>query len=216
MGAGQGGSGRQVFLNRDASEAPPMSVFRKLFATEADKYKAHLLRLDRDDRYMRFASYASDDRISRFVDAIDWGDTVVIGFFDCGELFGAAEARIAGVNGSRRAELAFSIEKRFQGRGVGGALMRRALTVVRNRGVRVADIMCLLENCRMRRLGSHYANATAIDSGEVEMRIDLDQSDQMSWLFEAIDDGESVITTLLDQLQYPDARAHVPFHGWAA
>jgi GNAT superfamily N-acetyltransferase len=193
-----------------------MSVFRKLFPSEAGKYCDHLLRLDAEDRYLRFSTMMTDENIRRYVAKINWDEAVVVGFFDCGELHGACEARISGVNGSRRAELAFSVEKEFQGHGIGRSLMRRVLTVVQNRGIQLCDILCLFENRRMRHLGSHYARQVTVDHGEVEMTIELDQPTQISWFLEAVDFGEGMITTLLDRLQYPDAKAHVPFHGWSA
>lgn len=192
-----------------------MSVFRKLLAPEADKYLAHLLRLETPDRYMRFAGTASDAWIEQHCAKFDWTHSFVVGYFDRGDLRGACEVTHTGNGTAGRGEAAFSVEKNFQNRGVGSGLMRRGLTIAQNRGFRIIDVICLLENRRMQAMARRFKGKMTIDGGEVFFTIDLQAPNQVSLLLEAIDDGEGMITSLLDQLSYEDG-AHVPFHGWSA
>src|SRR5690349_18263753 len=102
-----------------------MTVYRKLLPGEADRYRDHLLRLDRDDRYARFCGIRSDGAIGGFCAALDWHTAVVIGCFVQGTLRAAAELRTDPVRWPGEGELAISVEAAWQNRGIGAALLRR-------------------------------------------------------------------------------------------
>jgi GNAT superfamily N-acetyltransferase len=179
-----------------------MSLYRKLLPTEMSRYRDHLLRLDRADRHLRFAGTVSDAAIQQHCLRLDWHDTVVIGFFDRGELSAAAELRFDGKPFSRRAEAGFSVERRYQGQGVGKGLMARVLTIARNRGIRVVDVICLLENRRMQSLASKFSSIRVVDSGEVGVSIGLDQANHISVMLEAIDESAGLVSVLLDSFKF--------------
>ena len=61
-----------------------MPVIRKILPTELPQYRAHLLRLDRADRYARFTGILSDEAVERHCAAINWGRTVILGAFEDG------------------------------------------------------------------------------------------------------------------------------------
>lgn len=193
-----------------------MSVFRKLLPSEIDRYQDHLLQLSPEDRYSRFAGYVSDDSIRTHCLGLEPLKTILVGFFDRGRLHGVCELRIISQGDTPRAEAAFSVDRAFQNRGICTGLIARALTIARNRGIRVVDVVCLLQNRRMQAVAKHYSDNVVVDSGEVVISIDIVRANQVSLLLELIDDGAGVLTTLLDQLQYSDGKAHVPFAGWAA
>lgn len=193
-----------------------MSVFRKLLPSELDRYEEHLLHLSPDDRYARFAGFLSDEAIRKHCQALDLQKAILVGFFDRGTLYGVCELRMISNGAAPRAEAAFSVDRGFQNRGICTGLINRALTIARNRGVRVVDVVCLLQNRRMQAVARHYSDNVVVDSGEVVISIDIARSNQVSLLLELIDDGAGMLTTMLDQLQYSDGKAHVPFTGWAA
>ena len=72
------------------------SVIRKLWIAEADIYRDHLLRLDRDSRHGRFGGGVSDDFIRDYVGATFRLNAAGHGFFMDGALRGAAELRPLG------------------------------------------------------------------------------------------------------------------------
>ncbi|CAK0771201.1 N-acetyltransferase [uncultured Gammaproteobacteria bacterium] len=176
-----------------------MTAYRKLLPTELFRYRDHLLRLDAEDRHARFAGTVSDDSIRRHCKGLDWTNTVVIGYFDQGELRGASELRFESGLRPERAELAFSIEKPFQNHGMGASLMRRALTVARNRGIETIDIICLMENRRMQRLARKYSKYVVTECGEVDVSIPLNRASPVSVMLETIEDGAGAVSTLMDQ-----------------
>ena len=173
-----------------------MNVFRKLLPAEMVRYKAHLLRLDRADRHMRFAGTVSDEVIEQHCLKLDWHNTIVIGWFEDGELRGASELRTAGTPFPKRAELAFSVEAAYQGRGIGYELMSRALTIASNRGIKIIDVICMQENRRMRSLARKFTKAAVVDHGEVGVSIVLARPNQVSLLLEALDEGASLFSAL--------------------
>lgn len=193
-----------------------MSVFRKLLPSEAEKYRDHLLRLSPEDRHMRFAGTVSDARLNDHCAKFDWNSSYIIGYFVRGELVGGCEVSQAPNGKLKRGEAAFSVERKYQNQGIGTGLMRRALTIAQNRAFRIIDIICLLENRRMQALARRFNGKMEVEGGDVFFTIDLQAPSQVSLLLETIDDGEGMLTTLLDQLSYPGDRAHVPFHGWSA
>ena len=173
-----------------------MTTFRKLLPNEMTRYRAHLLRLESVDRHMRFGGSVSDAVIEQHCLRMDWHDTVVIGYFVEGELRGAAELRTAGDLFPSRGELAFSVERAFQGKGVGSALMSRILTIARNRGIRQVNLICLLENRAMQNLAQKFSGARVVEAGEVGVSIRLDRADQVSLMVEALEESAALVASL--------------------
>jgi ribosomal protein S18 acetylase RimI-like enzyme len=85
----------------------------------------HLLRLERDDRLLRFGGYASVAQITAYCDRLDWNRGLIVGYVTRGKVRGIGELKLLGTGWPRAAELAVSVERRFQNRGIGTALLRR-------------------------------------------------------------------------------------------
>lgn len=178
-----------------------MPIYRKLLPTERHRYLAHLLRLDRADRHARFTGTISDSVIERHCRAIDWGRTTIIGAFLQGELRGAVELCTDRMIWPHRAELAISVEAGLQGLGVGTALVRRALTVARNRRIEEVHMLCLASNRRMRALAFRFDGSAELDGGEMTISIVLPPPNQFSFALEAMEDGAGAFGAMLDQWQ---------------
>ena len=174
-----------------------MFVFRKLLPAESAQYQAHLLRLDKTDRYARFTGTTTDATIARHCENIDWSRTVLIGAFVEGHLRGAVEICTDRLLWPNEAELGISVEKPFQEMGVGGALVRRALTVARNRSARRVHMYCLADNRRMRALARKFGGRVVPDGGEITVTIDLPAPNQFSLAVEAFEDGTGAVNSLL-------------------
>lgn len=178
-----------------------MPIYRTLLPAERHRYSGHLLRLDRADRYARFTGTVSDSVIERHGRTLDWGPTTVVGCFHGGELRGAVELCTDRLIWPNHAELAVSIEKSLQEKGVGTALVRRALTIARNRGVERVYMLCLAENRRMRALARRFDGTMELDGGELTIAITLPPPNQFSLALEAFDAGSGVCGAVLDRWQ---------------
>jgi GNAT superfamily N-acetyltransferase len=128
-------------------------TIRKLWIGEAPFYCAHLLRLDPESRRNRFGGTVSDDYIRSYAQPSNLAGAMIHGFFVDGKLRGIAELRpLPG----HQAETALSVEKEWQGRGVGAALLERTLVTARTRGTKLLHMTCLPENRRMRQLARKF------------------------------------------------------------
>lgn len=174
-----------------------MPVIRKILPTELPLYRAHLLRLDRADRYARFAGTVSDESLARHCATIDWTRTTLIGAFLNGELRAALELCGDRVLWPNEAEFGVSVERELQGRGVGSTLIRRALTVARNRSIGRVHMLCLAENIRMRALARRFGGRIAMEYGEITARFDLPAPNQFSFALEALEDGSGAFNSML-------------------
>ncbi|WP_042696482.1 GNAT family N-acetyltransferase, partial [Azospirillum sp. B506] len=169
----------------------------KIMPTELPQYRAHLLRLDRADRYARFTGTLSDEAVERHCAAIDWGRTVILGAFEDGVLRGAVELCGDRLLWPEQAEFGISIESGLQGKGVGSTLVRRILTVARNRGIRHVHMMCLSENIRMRALARRFGGQLGLDAGEITSVFELPPPNQFSIALEALEDGSGAFNSIL-------------------
>jgi hypothetical protein len=164
-----------------------MAAYRRLISTDVSLYCEHLLRLDGDSRYARFSGFLSDASIRSHCARIDWRNTMVIGFFRDGQLRGAAEIRYEAKLFPSSAELAFSVEKAFQGSRIGSGLMKRTLAILGNRGVAQAHVVCLLTNHRMQRLALKFRSDVRASRGEVFMTVTVPPVNAASLMVEWLD-----------------------------
>jgi GNAT superfamily N-acetyltransferase len=176
---------------------PAGGYVRKLWPAEAEAYRDHLLRLDRDSRTRRFGGAVSDETIIRHAATITEAGAVVYGFFLDGMLRGAAEFRPEGPL-AKTAEAAFSVERAWQSIGVGTALLERTLLTARNRGVRRLQMQCLADNKHMQDLARKFAAEFTFDFGSVIGEVGPRRSTPMSLMREWIGDVYGTAEALLD------------------
>jgi GNAT superfamily N-acetyltransferase len=173
-------------------------VIRKLWISETDLYRDHLLRLDGESRRNRFGGGVSDEFIRGYVDLSIGLDAVIHGFFVDGALRGAGELRSLGTTLAREAEAAFSIERPWQSHGVGTALLERTLLAARNRGFRHLHMACLAENRRMQQLARKFDAELTFDFGSVVGEVQAAQPTPLSLMREMVADGHGFATAMLD------------------
>lgn len=145
-----------------------MFVYRQVLPSEIDKIRDHYLRLDPDERILRFFGPTCDAVITARCDKIDWRRAHFVGIFIDGTLRGVAELELDNPEGKGSGEIAVSVEKPWRSRGIGAELLRRAIVVGRNHGATSISMICLLDNEPMRRLASHFADKISIHDGTVE------------------------------------------------
>jgi GNAT superfamily N-acetyltransferase len=177
---------------------PDGGLIRKLWISETDIYRDHLLRLDGESRRRRFSGAVADEFIISHAATITGTDVVVHGFFVDGVLRGAAELRTLGSMFAREGEAAFSIEQPWQSHGVGTALLERTLLSARNRGIKLLSMHCLVDNDRMQQLARKFEADLKFDFGSVVGEVDPPRSTPLSLMREAVVDTHSVATAILD------------------
>lgn len=173
-------------------------TIRKLWPTEFDKFRDHLLRLDKSSRRMRFAHGVTDSFIEGYAARINDMTAVVYGYVVEGEVRAAAELRMSGYAWEPVAEAAFSVEAAFQNRGLGSELMGRIIRAARNRGVQHLLLSCLADNAKMQTIARKYEAALRLEYGEVIGDIIPDQASCFSMLAEVMEDRIGSLLAVMD------------------
>lgn len=153
-------------LSAIAKHAHWQPAVRELNPDELGRFELHLLRLDAGCRRLRFSSPVPDDYIRAYVNGARGADTVVLGCFINGWLRGAAELRSQDADWGAEAEIAFSVERGWQGRGIGTALMASVMAAAKARGVERLSLSYHSVNHRMGALARKVA--TRIDCADEE------------------------------------------------
>jgi GNAT superfamily N-acetyltransferase len=169
---------------------------RRLWIGEAELYSQHLLRLDTESRRNRFGGAVSDEFILRYAESPTLSGAVIYGFFVDGVLRGAAELRLLEHAGD--AEAALSVERAWQSRGVGTALLERVLLAARNRQVERLHMLCLGENRRVQQLARKFGAELSFQSGSVVGEMKAPHPTPMSVMRELAADGIDLAAAMLD------------------
>jgi GNAT superfamily N-acetyltransferase len=173
-------------------------TIRKLWPTETQKFRDHMLRLDKESRRTRFGMAVDDTFIQAYADRADSMKTVIYGYFVNGEMRAAAELRSIGEGWAREAEAAFSVESAYQDTGVGTDLLGRVILAARNRGIERLYMNCLLENRKMQRVARKWDAELHFDHGEVVGQVRTPGPTPVSLWSEAIDDSNGFVMAVLE------------------
>ena len=171
---------------------------RKLWPSETEVFRDHLLRLDKEGRRMRFAHGVSDGFIEEYAARMCDMGSIVYGYFEDGRMHGAAELRKLGDTWGQEAEAAFSVERDFQERGVGTELMGRVIRSARNRGVHLLYMSCLAENGKMQAVARKHHADLRFEYGEVMGEIVPADANYFSILAEAVEDRVGYMMAVLN------------------
>lgn len=174
---------------------------RKLWPAETDKFRDHLLRLDKESRRMRFAHGVTDAFIEDYAHRMsDMGGTVYAHIVD-GVVRAAAELRKLGDIWGQEAEAAFSVEKVYQDQGIGTELMGRVILAARNRGVQRLYMSCLAENDSMQAIARKYEADLRFEYGVVIGELVPQGPNYFSLLAEAVEDRVGFMIAVLELQQ---------------
>jgi RimJ/RimL family protein N-acetyltransferase len=173
-------------------------IVRRLWPTETDKFRDHLLRLDPESRRMRFAHSVSDAFVAEYAGRMTEYGSLVYGHLVDGRVRGAAELRRLGDTWGDEAEAAFSVEKPYQDQGVGTDLMGRVVRAARNRSIRRLYMSCLAENARMQAIARKHDALLRFEYGDVVGEIEPAHPDYFSFATEAAEDRMGFIIAVLD------------------
>lgn len=173
-------------------------TIRRLWPTETDKFRDHLLRLDKDSRRLRFAHSVSDAFVEDYASRMSEYGSLVYGHVVDGKVRGAAELRRLGDGWGEEAEAAFSVEKAYQDNGIGSDLMGRVVRAARNRRVRRLYMSCLAENAKMQVIAKKHEAVLRFEYGEVIGEILPETPDYFSMAAEAAEDRVGFLIAVLD------------------
>ena len=172
--------------------ARPRNPIRKLFSVEESLFRDHLLRLDPKSRHDRFLSGVSDSFLAEYARLCFDSDTLVLGFLRDDTLRAAGELHHIEPRDMATAEIAFSVEEDFRGRGIGKAMLKRLIVSARNRGIRHLRLNCHAENQAMQALARSFKAEFHIAQGGTEGEILSGRPSPYSLLAEALSDAREI------------------------
>jgi GNAT superfamily N-acetyltransferase len=177
-------------------------VMRRLWPADMPAFRDHLLRLDSQSRFERFAMSVSDEFMSNYAERCFGIDDVIYGFFVDGVIRGAGELRNVGAGiipiAGGAAEAAFSVEKPWRRRGIGTELMSRIVCAARNRRAQTLYMSCLAENVAMQGLAAKFNADLSFETDRETGRLIARKPDVVSLWREVIDDATGYATAVLD------------------
>jgi GNAT superfamily N-acetyltransferase len=137
---------------------------RRLWPSDTEAFRDHLLRLDPRSRQERFGGGMADEFVVKYAENCFGTGDLLYGAFVDGHLCGAAELRSNRAIWTEQppfgrhihAEAAFSVEEEYRRHGIGEKLFRRIKRAASNHGVETIDIVCLPDNIGMQRLAQKF------------------------------------------------------------
>jgi RimJ/RimL family protein N-acetyltransferase len=167
----------------------------------------HFLALAGEDRRLRFGFIASDAVIERYVDDINFSRDAVFGVnVDSRSFEGVAHLALD----KPHAELGLSVLHHYRKRGIGTALVSRAMVHARNRQINVLFMQCLSENGAMRRIAESLGMCVVTQGPESEARMNLPCADTLSILSEWVENQVALCDAALRKAPLPCTAAAIP------
>jgi RimJ/RimL family protein N-acetyltransferase len=177
----------------DEAKSSPVEI-RRLWPSDKELFRDHLLRLDPRSRHLRFGGGMSDDFLVHYAEnCFGKGDLV----YGDDKIVGAAELRsnqpiwseqapfVRGIH----AEAAFSVEESYRRQGIGEKLFKRILRAATNHGVETIEIVCLPENIGMQNLAKKFATHFTFEENSLIGRLTVHRPTALSLIREASADA---------------------------
>jgi GNAT superfamily N-acetyltransferase len=188
----------------EANSSPP--EVRRLWPSDQEAFRDHLLSLDPRSRHLRFGGGMSDDFLVRYSENCFGKGDLVYGAFIAGKLVGAAELRSNQAIWSEQspfgrhihAEAAFSVDDGYRRRGVGERLFKRILRAATNHGVETIEIVCLPENVGMQNLAKKFEAHFTFEENWLTGRLTARRPTALSLFREASSDALDFGAALFD------------------
>ena len=148
-------------------------VIRQLRPSEELLFRRHLLSFDSESRRDRFNGVTDDHFVASYSSRCFLDGTTVIGYVVNGQVRGAAELHERPELTEPTGEIAFSVEREYQHRGVGSRLFARLVESARGAGYQKLLVTTHPENEAMKALARKFKSKLSFQAGETVGRIEL-------------------------------------------
>jgi len=179
---------------------------RRLWPSDKESFRDHLLRLDPRSRHERFAGGMSDDFLAQYAENCFGKGDLIYGAFVDGKMVGAAELRSnkaiwseqAPFGRNIHAEAAFSVEDGYRRSGIGEKLFKRIRRAATNHGVETIEIVCLPDNIGMHSLAKKFKTQFTFEESALTGRLTARRPTAFSLMREASGDAFDFGAALFD------------------
>jgi GNAT superfamily N-acetyltransferase len=184
----------------------PHVEIRRLWPSDMEGFRDHLLRLDPRSRHERFGGGMSDGFLVRYAENCFGQADLLYGAFVDGRMCGAAELRSnkaiwseqAPFDRQIHAEAAFSVENKYRRSGIGEKLFKRIQRAATNHGVETIEIVCLPDNIGMQRLAQKFKTQFTFEENSLTGRLTARRPTPYSLVREASGDMLDFGASLFD------------------
>lgn len=146
-------------------------IIKKLNKNYKNKVIEHFLRLDKEDSYNRFCCYMNKETIKVHVNDLNFEDNGIFGIFDDNlDIIGLGECIVNEHGGS---EIGFSVEKEYQGNGLGSKLMDRMVRFAKSLNKSRLEMMCLKTNKKSIAIAKKFGLEIHLEDGDSIALINL-------------------------------------------
>ena len=145
---------------------PLTGTIRQLRPSDLSRFRDHLLRLDAASRRDRFNGATNDGFVAGYADRCFAEGATVIGYVEGDRVLGAAELHERPEEAEPTAEIAFSVERHLQHRGLGGRLFVRLVRQARGLGYTRLFVTTHADNLAMKALARRFEAALSFAEGE--------------------------------------------------
>jgi GNAT superfamily N-acetyltransferase len=189
----------------ETKQVPRLEI-RRLWPSDMEAFRDHLLRLDSRSRHERFGGGMSDDFLTHYAEHCFGQGDLLYGAFVDAHMCGAAELRSNMAIWSEQApfgrhihaEAAFSVETEYRRRGIGEKLFRRIQRAATNHGVETIEIICLPDNIGMQRLAQKFKTQFTFEENSLTGRLTARRPTAYSLMREASGDMADFGASLFD------------------
>jgi GNAT superfamily N-acetyltransferase len=179
---------------------------RRLWPSDKEAFRDHLLRLDPRSRHLRFGGGMSDEFLVHYAEHCFGKGDLLYGAFVGGKMVGAAELRAnrpiwseqAPFGRDIHAEAAFSVEEGFRRRGIGEKLFKRIQRAATNHGVETIEIVCLPDNIGMQSLAKKFKTRFTFEENALTGRLTARRPTAFSLMREVSGDALDFGAALFD------------------
>jgi GNAT superfamily N-acetyltransferase len=187
------------------ANSSPLEI-RRLWLSDKEAFRDHLLSLDPRSRHLRFGGGMSDDFLVHYAENCFGKGDLLYGAFVDSKMVGAAELRSNQAIWSEQApfgrhihaEAAFSVDQDHRRRGIGEKLFKRILRAATNHGVETVEIVCLPENAGMQNLAKKFSTQFAFEENSLTGRLTARRPTAFSLIREASGDALDFGAALFD------------------
>lgn len=156
------------------AQRPLTGIIRQLRPSDLPRFAEHLLRLDAQSRRDRFNGLTDDGFLRSYAERSFHDGVTVIAYVEGDKVLGAAELHERPEEREPTAEIAFSVERQLQHRGIGGRLFRRIIAQARGLGYARLQVTTHANNSAMKALARRFSAKLSFAQGETNGIIELD------------------------------------------
>jgi len=152
---------------------PLQGTIRQLRPSDMDRFAQHLLRLDAQSRRDRFNAPINDHFLNAYARRCFAEGATVIGYVEDQHVLAAAEVHERPELAEATGEIAFSVERPLQHRGLGSRLFERLIAHAHALGYARLQVTTHSHNQAMKALARKFEARLSFDTGEANGMIEL-------------------------------------------